>query len=321
MQYGKVMEEKNKRVEEKSDIVPRNNFLNGLRLRNPNIQYHKTDILYHLGLDNSKYDLEKMFGDVAFVCTGGTQKRMETFARYIRKEIGCDVPTGTGLLDISGKANRYSMYKVGPVLAVNHGMGVSSINILLHELFKLMYYARCKNPIFFRIGTCGGIGLQPGTVVVSSDAVDGMGNHFYEVPVLGKSLKRPCIFDRELVSELKSLTGPNDDYEVVDSTTMCAIDFYEGQGRLDGAFCSYTQEEKMQYLQSLYTNGVRNIEMEAVPFSALTYEAGIRAADVCVTLLDRLNGDQIDTPKEVLNEWENRPQEIIARYIKKVLGI
>lgn len=315
------MEGKNNWDEKKRDLARTNHFLNGVCLGNPNIEYHKPDILYHLGLDNSTYDLEKMFGDVKFVCTGGTQKRMEKFAQYIMKEIGYEIPTGTGLVDISQKANRYSMYKVGPVLAVNHGMGVSSINILLHELFKLMYYAKTKNPIFFRIGTCGGIGLLPGTVVVSNDAMDALGNHFYEVPVLGKSLKRPCIFDKELVNELKLLAVPNDDYEVVESTTMCAIDFYEGQGRLDGAFCSYTEEDKMQYLQSLYNRGVRNIEMEAVPFSALTYEAGIRAADVCVTLLDRFKGDQVETPKEVLKEWEKRPQEIIGRYIKKVLSV
>jgi len=30
--------------------------------------------------------------------------------------------------------------------------------------------------------------------------------------------------------------------------TMCCDDFYEGQGRLDGAICEYTLEEKMEFL-------------------------------------------------------------------------
>jgi uridine phosphorylase len=60
-------------------------------------------------------------------------------------------------------------------------MGVPSIGILLHEVIKLMYHAKAKDPIFFRIGTCGGIGLEGGTVVISDDAVDEMGNHYYEV--------------------------------------------------------------------------------------------------------------------------------------------
>lgn len=303
---------------EKAQLIQ---FMGGLRLGNPNIQYSKSDILYHIGLDNTSYDLEKMFGDVKFVCMGGPQKRMEAFAHYIMKEINYVIPVGTELADISHKGNRYSMYKIGPVLSVNHGMGTSSINILLHELFKLMFYAKCKNPIFFRIGSCGGLGLKPGTVVVSSGAVDGLGNQYYEVPVLGKPLRRPCVFDKILVSELKSLSNPNDDYDIVDGVTMCAVDFFEGQGRLDGAFCSYTEEEKMNFLLSLHKRGIKNIEMESVPFSALTYEAGIRAADICVTLVDRLKEDQIGVSKDVIENWEKRPQKLVARYIKKMLAV
>lgn len=60
-------------------------------------------------------------------------------------------------------------------------MGVASIGILLHEMIKLMYHAKCKDPVFFRIGTCGGLGVEPGTVVISDQAVDGLGNHHYSV--------------------------------------------------------------------------------------------------------------------------------------------
>ena len=44
-------------------------------------------------------------------------------------------------------------------------------------------------------------------------------------------------------------------------------------------------------------NGVVNMEMEATVFAAMTHMAGIRAAVVCVTLLDRLKGDQVSTRK------------------------
>lgn len=66
-----------------------------------------------------------------------------------------------------------------------------------------------------------------------------------------------------------------------------------GQGRLDGAFCSFTEADKMAFLHKLHDFGVRNIEMECTAFAALTHQAGIRAAVVCVTLLDRLKGDQV----------------------------
>lgn len=60
-------------------------------------------------------------------------------------------------------------------------MGVASIGILLHEMIKLMYHAKCRDPVFFRIGTCGGLGVEPGTVVISDQAVDGLGNPYYSV--------------------------------------------------------------------------------------------------------------------------------------------
>ena len=49
----------------------------------------------------------------------------------------------------------------------------------------------------------------------------------------------------------------------------------------------------MEYLQWLKEGGVSNIEMESTCFAALTNLAGIKAAIVCVTLLDRLNEDQV----------------------------
>lgn len=59
-------------------------------------------------------------------------------------------------------------------------MGIPSIGILLHETIKLMYHAKVKDPIFFRIGTCGGVGIEGGTVVISEEAVDEMLNPYYE---------------------------------------------------------------------------------------------------------------------------------------------
>jgi len=44
-------------------------------------------------------------------------------------------------------------------------------------------------------------------------------------------------------------------------------------------------------------------------------------AVLCVTLLDRLQGDQINTPHEKMEEWQVRPQRIVAAYIKKTLGM
>ena len=89
---------------------------------------------------------------------GGQSKRMLRFANYMKDLIGYSVPPGLTLNDITKQTDRYSMYKVGPILFVNHGIGCPSLSILLNEILKLLHYADCTDVTFFRIGTCGGIG-------------------------------------------------------------------------------------------------------------------------------------------------------------------
>ena len=45
------------------------------------------------------------------------------------------------------------------------------------------------------------------------------------------------------------------------------------------------------------------------------------AAVVCVTLLNRFDGDQITSPEDVLVEYQQRPQVLVAHYIKKRLAL
>ncbi|CAD7084498.1 unnamed protein product [Hermetia illucens] len=291
-----------------------------VKLRNPNIELMDQDILYHLALGSESHDLQEMFGDVKFVCMGGTPKRMENFAHFIMNEIGYKLPAGTQLQDISAFSYRYSMYKVGPVLSISHGMGTPSVSILLHEIIKLMYHAKCKDPVFIRIGTCGGIGIEGGTVIITEEALDGHLRNSHEFTILGKTVHRPAKLDKKLARELKSLSSADDPYDTIIGKTLCTNDFYEGQGRLDGAFCEFSENEKMEYLEKLRDFGVVNIEMESSIFAALTHYAGIKAAIICVALLNRLNGDQVNSPKEVMNEWQQRPQMLVSRYIRKVLS-
>ena len=51
-----------------------------VKLMNPHIQELGEDVLYHLALGSGSHDLEKMFGDIKFVCMGGTPQRMKMFA-------------------------------------------------------------------------------------------------------------------------------------------------------------------------------------------------------------------------------------------------
>lgn len=50
---------------------------------------------------------------------GGTPQRMEAFAHYVAEEINVELPAGGHLKDLTALGQRYSMYKVGPVLSVS----------------------------------------------------------------------------------------------------------------------------------------------------------------------------------------------------------
>ena len=48
-----------------------------------------------------------------------------------------------------------------------------------------------------------------------------------------------------------------------------------GQGRLDGALCCYTEQDKQEYLRAAHAAGVRNIEMESSVFAAMCSACGL----------------------------------------------
>lgn len=291
-----------------------------IHLSNPHLNSMKEDILYHFDLGTGSHDLPAMFGDVKFVCVGGSPWRMKAFIQYIAGELGLGDPNAD-YPNICAGTDRYSMYKVGPVLSVSHGMGIPSIAIMLHELIKLLYHAKCTNVTVLRIGTSGGIGLEPGTVVITKQSVDALFKPQFEQVILGKTVVRSTDLDEELAQQLLQCSKEIDEFQTVIGNTMCTTDFYEGQARLDGAFCSYTEKEKLSYLKDAYEAGVRNIEMESSVFAAMCKLSGIRAAVVCVTLLNRLEGDQISSSHDFLVNYQQRPQKLVGYFIKKQLQV
>ena len=101
--------------------------------------------------------------------------------------------------------------------------------------------------------------------------------------------------------------------------TMCCDDFYEGQGRLDGAICNYTESDKMTFLNQAKEEGVRNIEMESLQFGAFTGMIGVRSAVICVAILNRLEGDQVTSTPQELGNFEERPILTVLSFIKEDL--
>ncbi|KAM8826481.1 uridine phosphorylase 1 isoform 1-T1 [Synchiropus picturatus] len=285
-------------------------------LQNPHLEALEEDILYHLSLGSKSHNLPEMFGDVKFVCVGGSALRMKAFIEYMAAELGIEEPNSE-FPNICAGTDRYVMYKAGPVLSVSHGIGVPSASILLHELIKLLHHAGCTDVTVIRLGTSGGLGMEPGTVVVTRRAVDPTFQPRFQQVILGKTVTYDSSLDLDLAEELLQCSQELSQFRTVLGDTLCTDDFYEGQGRLDGAFCPFTEQDKQEYLRSAREAGVCNMEMESSVFAAMCRRSGLRAAVVCVTLLDRLKGDQVTSSHQVLQGYQLRPQQLICHYIKK----
>jgi len=287
---------------------------------NPNLKNLSSDNLYHINITTENLELIKQkFGDVKFVCLAGSQSRVQKFAQMCYDELKdvYDIPADAATDDIAIKAGRYSAFKVGPVLTVNHGMGAPSTSILMHELFKLLHYAEAKNVRFLRMGTCGGLGVKPGTLILTKSGYDGCLEPGIEFIALGQKKRYPANADPTFLAELEStLIDMEVPYEI--GNTMTCNDFYETQGRLDGAFCDFSNDEKLGFIQRAHDkHNIKNIEMEASLFLAMCNRARVPCAVACVALLNRLDGDQV-SPSTELKKFESAPLEMIIKVSLRV---
>jgi uridine phosphorylase len=142
---------------------------------------------------------------------------------------------------------------------------------------------------------------------------------YHHKVIFGEIHPRPTTMNIKLAEEIKASQDITR-YNTVLGATMCTDDFYEGQGRIDGAACDFDSIKQREYLEKLKANGVVNIEMEATAIASLCLKTGVRCAIVCVTLLDRLKGDQVDIPPADYQDYQERPQNLVATFIKKDLS-
>ncbi|XP_072174395.1 uridine phosphorylase 2-like isoform X2 [Diadema setosum] len=138
-------------------------------------------------------------------------------------------------------------------------------------------------------------------------------------PVLGRIVTRPTQLSQEVADDIQSCQPSYNNFSIIKANTLCASDFFEGQARLDGALCQYSEEEKMEYIRRARDAGVRNIEMESAVIAGMCNAVNIKAAVVCVTLLDRLKSDQVLLSVDKVHELERRPMEVVIAYIRKKL--
>ena len=205
------------------------------------------------------------------------------------------------------------------MISVNHGMGMPSISILLHEITKMLFHAEASAVTYIRVGTSGGIGMEPGTVVVGTEALSETLEPVYRRLVIGKAVEESTKLDPDLAEFAYRCAQQEPKVPCVLGKTLGTNDFYEGQGRMDGAICSYSEEERREWLLKVKEAGCCNIEMEAPLFAAFCRRLSIPGLLVCGVLLDRLKGDQVTSTHEELQQISSNAQEVAIRVMLKRL--
>jgi uridine phosphorylase len=284
-------------------------------------QSFPVDNLYHFGLDTANDPLQKMFGNVTAVCLMGSPARAEGFAKLLSSRTGGCIEAAPVNLS---KTDRCQLYKVGKIMTLSHGMGMPSCLIFLHELAKLLFHAKADlaNICMIRLGTSGGIGVPGGSVVLSEQGMDACLQLGYDRVALGRKTREPAVADASLNEEIIAAnTGAAAadplGFKLVKGVTITTEDYYDAQGRRDGALpLWYSEEEKIAFLRKAHELGVRNMEMEAAVVLWFFQRLKIRAAVACAALLDRLEGDQHAHSREDIHEWSLRPQKVVMNYLK-----
>lgn len=197
---------------------------------------------------------------------------------------------------------------------------------MFHEVTSLLRLAGATDFRYIRLGSCGGIGVDAGSLVVTDNVVNGEGESVMHAIVLGKREEYPAAVCPELSSGLRrvaeSLYGPA---AVHCGTTMTCDSFYTEQGRMDGALCSYTQDQQWEFLTRCRDQlGVRNFEMEALCLASFCARADIPCAVVCAVLVNRMAEKGVDSPTApaaVLKQWEERPVNVAVQFVNFKLAL
>lgn len=175
-----------------------------------------------------------------------TSRLAETLSEVISKKLSKEIKA-----ELIGKTERFTMYlistiillyiryKISHIIAVSHGMGMPSMSILLNELAQVMELVDIKDTVkWIRLGTSGGVGVEPGAMIISTGSVNGELLPVYKTYVLGKEIEYPSVSNKEFVEELIEF-GKKNNFNFVSGITMSCHGFYEEQARTDGFFHEY----------------------------------------------------------------------------------
>jgi uridine phosphorylase len=254
---------------------------------NPFLKDLDTDNLYHLGLDTS-LNLVEHFSSIRYVVFTLSHEEALIIAREFAK-VWYNIKENEFQFNPIYKVERFHLYKVGPLLILSIVVGMPSLLIGLNEVTKLLFYLGKLDVIYLKLGFCGGLGADIGSIVISEEVVDGKFLPTYDSVECGRKVTYTTLVDHKLATKLYNYFTQQYSRQVILAKTLGTQDFYEGQARLTGALpLAYTQEECKLYLQKAYAANIRSIDMESLVFAAFANQLAIPFAILGVPVVNRL---------------------------------
>ena len=281
---------------------------------NPILENNPEKHLYLFDIELNQQTLER-FSGINYVIMQGSSKRSEVLARKLADKV---LKVDSRFFKPVNLVNTsdYAVYRVGNILSVSHGMGNVTIDALLHAVTKLLYYAGSHDVEYIRVGTSGGIGVEPGTVVVTKNAYMPNLAPYYTTYELGQRIDTPTNLDHKLVERILTAQPNNLPFPIISGNSIAADDFYLGQCRYDGAMpASKDRAWREEFFQKVHALDIRNFEMESSAMGAFCNRAEIPATMIAVTLLNRFKGDQVSATPEQLAEFSDRSQAVVINYL------
>jgi uridine phosphorylase len=278
----------------------------------------RVDVYYHFGV-SSDDPLVQRLRDVKAVVMAGSGGRIDAFART-----WSEINGGAEVVAFPKEDRFVTRYCEG-VLFASHGMGMPSASIAVQELMRMVFFLKrgdlaAMDEVFWaRVGTSGGVGLEAGTIVLTTEGVmadlrpyrllnGGMGEYWFDGAF-------PADATRAIVEANRGV-----DFPLAIGRTVAGNEFFLEQFRLDGAVCLETALTKAAWLEWIHDNGVRNIEMEGAMLAGYLNHWGFsKFAMICCTLLNRLHGDQVTASPAELAKYSEDSGVALFNYLQATL--
>lgn len=272
----------------------------------------KVRVLYHIGyrFPEDAAVVQSAFKSVRVVLLCGT------FSRATKLSLSF----GPNACNNFSRTDRFMLLRPLPtVLIASHGIGLGSIDCLLNDIHNLLTVANTPSYALIRLGSSGGVGVAPGTLVVTRDALNAALRPELAVTVLGTVRNLAARLDAALSRQLFEFVREHSELPCVMGDTVCAETFFDSQARTDGADPLFSHDDARAYLQRCSRAGVKNIEMECLPLAAFAHRVRVPAAVVCVAFIDRLVEETPTQDAAKLMAYETCAVNAVVEFVKQML--